>query len=212
MWSVSPKSILILPKNFLNFWLGAVQLQSIINFSRYGSKGYTSVVLCNSEVTFLGEKEDAAFCLSFYCVLVIYGVAVSEECLQIPWSSILLGYFLLIFINTTPRSSWVNCYSLMSSWLSIIFEIGLTVTLGDFLSRFLKYSFHMYIRSSWLATFSLALEVFFLLLIYCLSCHLRLSIFHWIHIFFNNKKLSEITLLEYYWKNVNNSSRHFIHL
>ena len=38
-----------------------------------------SMVLGNSEVTFLGEGEEAAFCPFLYCVLVIYRVAVSEQ-------------------------------------------------------------------------------------------------------------------------------------
>ena len=46
---------------------------------RYGSKGYTSVILNYFEVTFLKEKEDAALCPSVNYVLVVYGVAVSEQ-------------------------------------------------------------------------------------------------------------------------------------
>ena len=52
----------------------------------------------------------------------------------------------------------------MSSGLLIIFVIGSSITLGDFPSRFLKWSFHMCICSSWLAAFSLAPAVIFLLL------------------------------------------------
>ena len=77
--SVSPKTILILSKNFLSFWFDAVEPQKITNLSRCRSKGYTSVVLGNSEVTFLGERNDAAFCPSLYCVPVIYGIALSEQ-------------------------------------------------------------------------------------------------------------------------------------
>ena len=51
---------------------------SIMNLSRYGSKGYALVVHSNSEVTFLGEREDTAFCPSLYRVLVIYSIALSE--------------------------------------------------------------------------------------------------------------------------------------
>ena len=75
----------------------------------------------------------------------------------------LATFLLLIFVSTT-LSSCVNCPSLMSCWLSIIFVIGLSVTLGDFPSRFLKCSFHICTRSSWLAAFILALEELFLLL------------------------------------------------
>ena len=52
----------------------------------------------------------------------------------------------------------------MSSWLLIIFVIVSSLTLGDFPNRFLKCSFHRCIHSSWLAAFSLALAVLFLLL------------------------------------------------
>ena len=70
--SISPKTILILSKNFLNFWFNAIEKQSIIDLSRYGSKSYASVVLGVSKVTFLRNGEDSAFCLSPYCLLVIY--------------------------------------------------------------------------------------------------------------------------------------------
>ena len=39
-------------------------------------------------------------------------------------------------------SSCINCPSLMSSWLPIIYVIGSSVTLGCFQSRFWKCSFH----------------------------------------------------------------------
>ena len=50
-----------------------------MNFRHYGSIGCTLVVFDNSAVTFLGKWEDAALCPSVYCVLVIHGVAVSEQ-------------------------------------------------------------------------------------------------------------------------------------
>ena len=77
----------------------------------------------------------------------------------------------LIFVITTSRSSCVDCPSLMSSWSLITFVIGLSLTLRGFPSRFLKCSFHMCIHSFWLATFSLALEVRFLLFISFTICH-----------------------------------------
>ena len=39
-----------------------VEKQSILNLSSYSSKSYASVVLCNFKVTFLVEREEAAFC------------------------------------------------------------------------------------------------------------------------------------------------------
>ena len=53
------------------------------------------------------------------------------------------AFLFLIFVSTTSSSSWVNCPSLMSTWLWMIFVIGSSVTLGDFSSRFLKCSFHI---------------------------------------------------------------------
>ena len=70
----------------------------------------------------------------------------------------------LIFVRTTLSSSWLNCPSLTSGWWLIIFVIGFSVTLGEFLSRFFKHSFPVCIRSSWLAAFSLALAMLFFLL------------------------------------------------
>ena len=68
-----------------------------LNLSHYESKGYTSVFLGNSEVTFLGEREDAALCPPVYRVLVIYGVAVSEQyVVEFPC----FPYFWRYFINT----------------------------------------------------------------------------------------------------------------
>ena len=81
------------------------------------------------------------------------------------------AFLFLIFESTTFSSSRVNCPSLMSSWLLKIFVVGSFVTLGDFPSRFLKCSFHVCIRSFWLAAFSLALGVLFLLYTSITVCH-----------------------------------------
>ena len=98
----------------------------------------------------------------------------------------------LIFVYSMSSSSWVNSLSLMSSWLLIIFLIAFSVTLGDFPSRFLKCSFHMCIRFSWLEDLVLALEALFLLLTSFTVCHairdclcstefLILLIWPWLH-------------------------------
>ena len=66
LWSyglISPKTMLIFPENFLNFRFDMVEKQNIVNLSSYRSKSYASVVLSYSEVNFLGEGEDAVFCL-----------------------------------------------------------------------------------------------------------------------------------------------------
>ena len=50
---ISSKSILIFPKNFLSFRLNMIEKKVIINLSSYCRKSYSSVVLCDSKVTFL---------------------------------------------------------------------------------------------------------------------------------------------------------------
>ena len=64
--------------NFLKFLFNQVDLQIIINISRYESKGWTLEVLDNYQVTFLGGREDPSFCSSLYRVLVLYNVEKSE--------------------------------------------------------------------------------------------------------------------------------------
>ena len=70
---------MVLPKNFLNYRFNVVESQSIVNLGCYESKDYASVILGYSEVPLLGEREDAALCLFICYVMVIYGVAVSEQ-------------------------------------------------------------------------------------------------------------------------------------
>ena len=74
-------------------WIGrTMQILAAINLM-----GYTAVVLGYSKVIFLGEREDAFFCPSVYCVLAIYAVIL---CRRFPLSSIVLGVFhqmLLLF-------------------------------------------------------------------------------------------------------------------
>ena len=69
------KTVLIF-SNFLNFCFDAIEKQSIINLSCYGCKSSASLVLCDSEVTFLGE---VGYSLSLCCVLVIYGITKLEQ-------------------------------------------------------------------------------------------------------------------------------------
>ena len=73
--SIPQKTFLIYPENFLDFRLDMNENQGIINFSRYNSKSYASVVLRDSELTFFREREDVAFCPFFFFVLFIHRVA-----------------------------------------------------------------------------------------------------------------------------------------
>ena len=66
----------------------------------------------------------------------------------------------------------------MFSWLLMIFMISLSVTLGEFPSRFLKCSFHICICFSWLVAFSSQGALPFAHFIYCLPCYSRFSIFY----------------------------------
>ena len=59
--SISPKTVLIFPKNIHNFRSNMIEKQVILNFSSYSSKSYASVVLWDSEVIVLGVSEEAAF-------------------------------------------------------------------------------------------------------------------------------------------------------
>ena len=143
-----------------------VEKQSIIDLSSYSSKGYASEVLSDSEITFLGDWEDAAFCRFFfffffsffhYCISLSFILLYFMEACSF---SVFLGFFFL----TVSSSSSINCPSLMFRSLLIIFLVVLSMTLRGFLNRLLKCSFHFCIFSSWLAAFSFALEVLFLLL------------------------------------------------
>ena len=81
------------------------------------------------------------------------------------------AYLFLIFLCTDLSSSCVNCPSLMSSWLIIIFMVSSCITYGGFPSKFSKCYFHWCIRSYLLVAFSLAFIVLHLLLILFTVCH-----------------------------------------
>ena len=53
---IQQKSVLIFPLNILEFRSDTIEKQGVRNLSSYSSKIYTSVVLCDSEVTFLRER------------------------------------------------------------------------------------------------------------------------------------------------------------
>ena len=78
-------------------------------------------------------------------------------------SSSHVAFLFLIFLSTESSSSYVNCPSLMSCWWLIIF--------GGLPRKFLKFCFHLCIRSSWLLAFSLTFVVLFLLLTLFIVCH-----------------------------------------
>ena len=132
-------------------------------------------------VTHLGKKEDASPCSSVYYVMAIYGVAVWEQyVVEFPrfpyifYQDWQLSCF-LIFLRTTSSSSYVNCLSLMSSWLQIIFVIGSSITFGDFPSKFLKCCSHRSTHPSWLAAFCIAHTLLFLQLTSFTVCHIILD-------------------------------------
>ena len=59
------KTILIFPKNFLNFKLDTIEKQ---NFTAVAVKGYVTVVLCDSKVAFFRDWDDVAFRPFLSCV------------------------------------------------------------------------------------------------------------------------------------------------
>ena len=59
--SISPKIVLIFPKNFLNIRFDAIEKQSSVNLSRHGSKSYTSVAPGDSKIGFYREGEDTTY-------------------------------------------------------------------------------------------------------------------------------------------------------
>ena len=169
---ISLKTFLIFPKHFLNFRFHIIEEQSIINLSINCSKCYTFVVLNDSKVTFFGEGEDAAFFTHFSMDSVAYlKYVIKFPCLSGSISSWSAAFLLFIFVNTILSSSSVNCPCLISTWLLIIFVIGLSLTLRKFPSKFLKCFFYYCIIPSWLATFSFTLEVLFLPLTSFIVCH-----------------------------------------
>ena len=133
--------------------------QSIIILSFCRSKRYASVVLGDFRVTFLREGEDAPFSIIFWLYTTSQNRrSKSSNSLVFHTSAgillLLPALLFLIFLSTSLSSSRVNYPSLMFGCKLIVFVKRLLVTLGEFPSRFLKYSFHICIRS-WLAAFSL---------------------------------------------------------
>ena len=98
------KTILIFPKNFLNFWFDTVEKQSIINLSSYRNKSYASVVLSDSKMTFL-RKEDASFRPLLYWILYINWRSQSSNFCVYHISGVILlkpaAFLFLIFVKTT---------------------------------------------------------------------------------------------------------------
>ena len=126
LWScglVSPKTILILSKNFLHIWFDTIEKQGIINLICQG-KSYASIVIGHSEVTFLEEGENVAFffhlSIAFWLYTVLqYRSSMSSNFLVFHTFGYIFSkpadFLFLIFVITTLSSSWVNCPSLMSS-------------------------------------------------------------------------------------------------
>ena len=66
--SVSPKSHLNFPKNFVNFWSDTIEEQGIRNLNSYSSMSYASVI----PSSLFGGEEDAAFHPFIYSIFLIY--------------------------------------------------------------------------------------------------------------------------------------------
>ena len=69
--STSPKTVLIFPKNFLDFRSDTIEKQNVINLNGYGCKIYGSVAFGDSKVSSFGEGNDAVFRAFLCCILFI---------------------------------------------------------------------------------------------------------------------------------------------
>ena len=70
---ISLKTILIFPKNFLNFQMDMIEKQGIKNLSSYSSKSCSSVVLGDSEVSLslgIGRCSFSSISLLYFCCLI----------------------------------------------------------------------------------------------------------------------------------------------
>ena len=78
------KTEVIFPKNFLDFRLAMNENQGIVNLRRCSSKCYASVVLTDSDIAFLGERENAVFLsISLLCFVYKLRCVVGKICRQI---------------------------------------------------------------------------------------------------------------------------------
>ena len=124
------------------------------------------------------ERKDASLHPSFYPILIIDCVALSEqyvvELASLPHfrgiSSSPAAFLFLILLRTESSSSLVKGPSLTSNCLLIILVIGSSVISGGFPCRFLKCCSHSFTLSCWLAAFNFALAVLFLLLTSFIVC------------------------------------------
>ena len=130
--------------NFFCFILDTIEKQCIINLISRCSKSYTSVVLGDSEITFLREGKDPAFC-PFFCFFFLN----TER-----WINEEVCDNTALSFNTALSSYSVNCSGLMSYLFIRDFR--------TFRRRFLKCSFHFRNLSSGLVAFTFALEMLFL--------------------------------------------------
>ena len=64
------KADMIFPNNFIDFVLYAIKKKGIMKLSSNSSKYYVSIVLNDSEVTFLGEEKDAIILFIYRCVFI----------------------------------------------------------------------------------------------------------------------------------------------
>ena len=125
---------------------------------------YASLVLSDSEVAFLEERKDVTIYPFLNYVLFIGCIEWSEKYIVKFSGGISSRPAAFLFLSFSTSASSVNCPSLISSWLSIIFWKVCLKNIGWFQSRFLKFFFHWWSLSSWLVAFSFALEVLFLLI------------------------------------------------
>ncbi len=81
--SISPKAVLIFPKNFLGFRLDTIEQRGFLKLSNYNSNSYAFVVLSDSEVTSLEEARGPALYPLLCCAYFIFSCIIGDVSFQI---------------------------------------------------------------------------------------------------------------------------------
>ena len=184
LWIDFSKSVLIFPKNFFNFRFDTVEKQSLINLNTDRSKSSASAVLRDFAVRFLRE-EDTAFCP--FIVFCLYTALQNRRVIRFPYFPYIWRYYFVEICSSFDfnfRLSYaLRLKTVLVCLVQLIFVMGLSVTLREFLCKFLKCSFHVCICSSWLAAFILFSKCSFVYSIYYLPCNSWWSIFYQVSCF-----------------------------
>ena len=134
---ISPKTVLFFPGNFLDFRFDMIEKQSIISLSNDRIKSYTSVVLCDSEVTFLEEGKNAAFCPFFSCPFFIDSIAKLKKYV---FKFSCLPYFRMYFVEACNFSAFNLCQYYVKFFLHKLPYFDVYLAINRFISDFREVS------------------------------------------------------------------------